>query len=166
VVNGNRNVGASMAHIIRGHRVGKVGELRLGCSVAVFDPSRQKILLMRRDDNGLWCLPSGGMEPGESASETAVREVAEETGLTVRVSGLIGVYTSPDVLVQYADGNRFQIVSLCFEAIVESGMLQVSHEATDLRFVAPSELASMPVMENQVERIEDAFGFEWEAFIR
>ena len=72
-----------MAKIITGHRVGQNGAIRVGCSAVIFDQQRQKILLTRREDNNQWCLPSGGMESGESASEACIREVEEETGLQV-----------------------------------------------------------------------------------
>lgn len=155
-----------MADLSFGERIGSLGNLRLGCSVAVFDQSRERILLMKRSDNGLWCLPSGGMEPGENVAETAVREVAEETGFNVRILGLIGVYSSPDVLVTYADGNRFQIVSLCFEARAVAGQMSVTDEAMELRFVAERELASVDIMKNHVERIHDAFHFDGQTVIR
>lgn len=145
-----------MTSITTGDRIGRLGALRLGCSVVVFDAG-ERVLLMQRTDNGLWCLPSGGMEPGESVSEAAEREVAEETGLIVRVTDLIGVYSSPHELVTYPDGNRFQIVSLCFLATVVSGDVTVSDEATAFRYVGRGDLASTSVMANHVVRIEDAF---------
>lgn len=155
-----------MAELSFGERIGKLGNLRLGCSVVVYDETREKIVLMKRDDNGLWCLPGGGMDAGESVIETAIREVLEETGLKVHILGLVGVYSSPDVLVTYADGNRFQIVSLCFEARIVDGHLSVTEEATDIRFVAENELTSLDVMENHVERINDAFHFDGTTFVR
>ena len=56
-----------MAKIITGHRIGQDGTIRVGCSAVIFDENREKILLTRREDNNQWCLPGGGMEPGESA---------------------------------------------------------------------------------------------------
>ena len=50
------------------------------------------------------------MDSGESAVETCTREVLEETGLHVQVGRLIGVYSNPHRLIEYADGNRFQHV--------------------------------------------------------
>ena len=95
-----------MSKLIYGQRVGKSATIRPGASAIIFDDTGQKVLLTCRTDNGRWCLPGGGMDPGESASECCVREVLEETGLRVRVTRLIGVYTSPDLIVEYADGNQ------------------------------------------------------------
>jgi len=50
----------------------------------VMKPDR-RVLLLRKRDEGVWCLPKGTMEPGETVEETALREVREETGLRVRL---------------------------------------------------------------------------------
>jgi ADP-ribose pyrophosphatase YjhB (NUDIX family) len=155
-----------MAKVVTGDRVGRLGRLRIGCCVVVRDASCRRILLMKRDDNGLWCLPSGGVEPGESATEAAEREAREETGLIVRVTGMIGLYSSPHVLVEYADGNRFQIVSACFEATVVGGELAATREAVEFGYFVPDELTRLDVMPNHVERIEDAFAFAGTTFVR
>lgn len=78
-------------------------------------------MLTRRADNGRWCLLGGGMESGESATEACEREVLEETGLTVRVKRLIGVYSNPNQLVIYPDGNKAHFVVLSFETQVIDG---------------------------------------------
>lgn len=62
-----------------------------------------KILLTNRDDFQVWCLPSGGVEEGESLAEAAIREIKEETGVDVELTRLVGVYSClgglPDVHV-------------------------------------------------------------------
>ncbi len=63
-----------------GERIRKEGVLRPGASALIFDEAREGVLLTRREDNGRWCLPGGGMDPGESAAEACVREVLEEMG--------------------------------------------------------------------------------------
>ena len=68
-----------------GERVGREGVLRPGASGMIFDAARERILLTRREDNGRWCIPGGGMDAGESAEEACIRELLEETGLEVRV---------------------------------------------------------------------------------
>jgi 8-oxo-dGTP pyrophosphatase MutT (NUDIX family) len=155
-----------MTELVTGDRVARHGDLRLGCSAAIFDEPRQRVLLMQRNDNGLWCLPSGGMDSGESVSETIIREVEEETGLVVGVVGLVGVYSSPHVLVRYPDGNQFQIVSLCFVAGILGGELCTTDEAVSVGYFTRDEVAAMDVMANHVERIRDAFDYEGSPFIR
>ena len=77
-------------------------------SVVIRDPDG-RLLLVKRADDGTWCLPGGRLEPGESWTECAVRECREETGLTVAVLGLFGVYSEPrDQVHTYPDGDRIQ----------------------------------------------------------
>jgi 8-oxo-dGTP pyrophosphatase MutT (NUDIX family) len=143
-----------MTQILYGARLGREGRIRVGCSAAIFDADR-RVLLTRRADNGQWCLPSGGMEPGESPSEAAVRETFEETGLHVRVTRLVGVYSDPHQLVVYADGNKVQIVAIHFEAEVIDGTLGLSEETTAFGWFSPSEVQAMELLGHHKQRILD-----------
>jgi 8-oxo-dGTP pyrophosphatase MutT (NUDIX family) len=64
-----------MARLLYGERIGRTASLKVGCSAIIFDESREKVLLQKRTDNGRWCMPGGGMDPGESAVECCIREV-------------------------------------------------------------------------------------------
>lgn len=152
--------------VIQGERVGKQGRLRVGCSATIFDASRTKILLTRRTDNGLWCLPGGGVDPGESVSETVVREVQEETGLNGKVIRMIGVYSSPDWLVEYPDGNRVQIIAMNFEVEPVNGDLSINREVSEFGYFGLDEIEQLDLMLNHHQRILDAFAQQKEAFIR
>jgi 8-oxo-dGTP pyrophosphatase MutT (NUDIX family) len=99
-----------------------------------------RLLLQRRADNGLWALPGGVQDVGEYVAETVVREVREETGIGVEVTGLVGVYSNPNHVVEYDDGEVRQQFSLCFRARPVGGRLAVSDESTDVRWVDPAEL--------------------------
>lgn len=155
-----------MAKIIQGERIGKTGRLLVGSSAIIFDPTRHKILLTRRADNGRWCLPGGQMETGESAAENCQREVWEETGLHVRVTRLIGIYTNPHRLLQYADGNSFHLVSFSFEAEIQHGELTLSNETTEFGYFTPAEIEQLDLMEHHRERITDALLNQPAAFLR
>jgi ADP-ribose pyrophosphatase YjhB (NUDIX family) len=65
----------------------------LGTAVAVLHEGR--VLLTRREDADMWCLPGGAVDDGESIARAAEREVREETGLIVRVTRLVGLYSRP-----------------------------------------------------------------------
>lgn len=63
------------------------------------------VLLHRRSDSGLWTLPGGAMEIGETMSQAVVREVEEETGIRIAIAGLVGLYTDPRHVIAYANGE-------------------------------------------------------------
>lgn len=68
-----------------------IGPLASGEAVVIRDG---KLLLVRRTDDGLWALPGGITDPGETLAQSARRELLEETGLTGRVTRLLGVFDS------------------------------------------------------------------------
>ncbi|MEZ4278001.1 MAG: NUDIX domain-containing protein [Myxococcota bacterium] len=142
----------------------------LGLSVSALVFRGHEILLMRRSDNGFWSLPGGFVEIGESVSATALREVLEETGYTVELGRLIGVYSDPKTQVvdygrkkrarqdgQGDDGGdrRIHVVNLCFEArAVEAGEATTPDETLEIGFFDPRALPE-PLVPIQRVRIED-----------
>ena len=154
-----------MAKIIIGDRVGKQGQIRAGCSAVIRD-DQGRILLTQRADNRRWCLPGGHIDPGESVAEATAREVLEETGLVIRLGRLIGVYSSPNYLVEYKDGNKAQFVSTCIAGLGLGGVLGFSYESSVVGFFVPSLLAGMDIMVTHVIRIEDALKGQEAAFVR
>jgi ADP-ribose pyrophosphatase YjhB (NUDIX family) len=146
----------TQTQVLYGERLGKQGELRVGCSATIFDEKREKVLLTRRADNGRWCLPGGRMESGESAAEACEREVLEETGLIVSVKRLIGVYSDPNQLIIYPDGNKAHIIVMNFEAQIIEGELSLSDETTDFGYFSLAEMESMPMHGKHKDRVVDA----------
>ena len=106
------------------------------------------------------------MDPGESASETCIREVMEETGLQVQVTRLIGVYTTPDMLIEYLGGNKVQPVSFSFEAEITGGELGLSDETIDFGWYTVAEIDTMDTLEHHLTRIYDAVANLTAAFFR
>lgn len=145
-----------MTQVLYGPRLGRDGQIRVGCSATIFDQNREKVLLTQRTDNGRWCLPGGGMESGESAAEACEREVWEETSLTVRVTRLIGVYSNPDQLVIYPDGNKAFFVVMSFEAEIINGELGLSDETTAFGYFSLPEMDSLLMHGLHKQRVEDA----------
>ena len=155
-----------MTQVLYGPRLGREGKLRFGRSAVIFDETGSKVLLTRRTDNGLWCIPGGAMESGESVAEACEREVFEETGLKVRVTRLVGVYSNPDQLVIYPDGTKVHIVALGFEAQVIGGELSLSNETTDAGFFSFADMENMSIHAKHKERVEDAFSNQTAAFVK
>lgn len=131
----------------------KPNSLVVAASAVVTDDSG-RILLQRRRDSGLWALPGGGMEMDDSLPGTAVREVKEETGLDVEITGLVGTYTDPRHVIAYTNGEVRRQFNVCFTARIVGGTLAISDESTELRFVPPQDLAGLPMHHTQQLRIQ------------
>ncbi len=155
----------SMVKYHIGERVGRQGRLAVGCSAAVFDSERERILLVRRSDNSRWAVPGGYMDSGETLTETCVREVLEETGLHARVKRLIGVYTNPNLLLEYPDGNCVQLVVLHFEAEPIGGKLGTSEETTDVKYFTEAEIAGLDMGSLDRSRVTDSFAVNERAMV-
>lgn len=65
-----------------------------------------QILLQQRKDNGLWGLPGGSLEPGESMEEVARRELYEETGLIAHKIKLLNIFSGMDLYYKYPHGDE------------------------------------------------------------
>jgi len=154
-----------MTQVFYGPGLGKEGMLRLGVSAILFN-DEGKFLLTQRTDNGQWCLPGGAVESGESVAEACEREVFEETGLRVRVKRLIGVYSHPDQLVVYKDGNKAFIVAIHFEAEIMGGELGLSNETTDFGYFTVEEMQKLDMLGRHKERILDTFENHTDAVIK
>ncbi|QIS24678.1 NUDIX domain-containing protein [Nocardia terpenica] len=115
-----------------------------GGSALVVD-DQGAILMQRRSDSGNWALPGGVMDIGETLEQCVIRETKEETGLDIEVTGLLGIYTDPEHVIEYADGEVRQEFNVTFYGRVRGGRIMVSDESTEVRFVHPDELGELPV---------------------
>jgi ADP-ribose pyrophosphatase YjhB (NUDIX family) len=148
-----------------GPDVSKARQLRPSVA-AIIRNDDGHVLLQRRSDNGLWGLPGGGVEIGESVSTAIVREVREETGLTVQIERLVGVYSNPRFqVVRYADGNVVHYINTLFACRVVGGTLQTCEETLDLQFFDPTRLPEGMLVSHLI-RVQDAVANRPEGFIR
>ena len=134
-------------------------------AVTAFVVNDGHVLLIRRTDNELWALPGGGQDFGESISETVVRETKEETGVDVVVVGLVGLYTNPNHLIEYSDGEVRQQFSICFRAEYLSGEPTPSDESSDVRWVDRDQLDALPIHPSMRLRIDHGFEQRSEPYI-
>ncbi len=119
----------------------------LGACIAIIQDD--KILLTKREDFEVWCLPGGHTEPGESIAQTAIREAYEETGLTVRLQHLVGLYSRP------AWKHGHNVALFCAE-VVEGNMTPQVEEVIDIGWFGLDELPH-DLLVGHHQRILDAF---------
>jgi ADP-ribose pyrophosphatase YjhB (NUDIX family) len=107
----------------------------------VRDGDGRVLLILRANDpgRGLWSVPAGRIEAGETSAEAAVREVREETGLEV----VLG-----EVLWRGAVG---EFVVEDFAATVSGGVLRAGDDAADARWFTADEVRGLPLSENLLD---------------
>lgn len=117
----------------------------------------KQILLIHKIDNNYWALPGGAMEIGESIKDAAVREVMEETGINIELTGLVGIYTDPQHVMAYDDGEVRQEFSVCFHARVTGGTVRHDNiETKAVQWVDPSMISKLHIHPSMRLRINDA----------
>lgn len=94
-----------------------------------------RILLIRRTDNDLYAIPGGALELGETLTQAAEREVMEETGIAVEITGLVGIFSNPRHVIEFEDGEVRQEFSVCFRAKPTGGDLRTSNESKEVLWV-------------------------------
>ena len=117
-----------------------------------------RLLLVRRRDSGVWELPGGRVDIGESAQGAGIRETAEEAGLVVRITGLVGLYTRPGQIVRGADG----VVRQQFAVVVRAEQVGLSAPCPDgietdaVAWVVREDLEGLAIEPATRVRIDDA----------
>jgi 8-oxo-dGTP diphosphatase len=108
-------------------------EWRRAAVYVVCRDSRNRLLLTRfaqpgHPDTGKWTMPGGGMEWGESAEATALRELAEETGLTATLGQVIGVFSRWYTGLESVAGKAGHVVGVLYEGIDARGSLRATFD--------------------------------------
>lgn len=124
---------------------------KLMVDVVIPDEQGRVVLIERAGEpfRGRWALPGGFVEVGETVEEAAVREAAEETGMAVEVSRLIGVYSDPE------RDPRGHNVSVAFLARVVGGDLEAASDAAEAAVIDPS---TVELAFDHARIVEDAMG--------
>lgn len=120
-----------------------------GLAVIVAVIHEDKVLLTKREDFEVWCLPGGGVEEGESLAEAGIREAKEETGLDVELTRLVGVYSR-------MGGGMHAVHAVLFTAKPIGGELQTQpHETIEVAYFPFDELPDEMLFGHK-KRIQDA----------
>jgi ADP-ribose pyrophosphatase YjhB (NUDIX family) len=124
-----------------------------------------RVLLIHRTDNDLWALPGGAQEFGEYIAQTAVRETQEETGVDIEVTGVVGIYTNPNHVVEYSDGEVRQQFSICFRARPVGGEPRPSDESSEVEWVRQEALDTLSIHPSMRLRIDHGYEHRAEPYI-
>lgn len=133
-------------------------EIILNFSGGIVTNQNNEILLQLRSDKKLWGLPGGAIEKGESVERAAIREVLEETGLQVKVTELLGIYSN--YFDTYPNGDKAQTITTMFIFETIEGSISFDHiETLDLRFFSRDNLPEI-VNQQHEDAIKDYFSGE------
>ncbi|WP_017597016.1 NUDIX domain-containing protein [Nocardiopsis lucentensis] len=118
-----------------------------------------RLLLLKRTDNYLWTIPTGAVKKGESVGTGAIRECREETGLDIEITGLVGVFSTPDHVIAYWHGDKLdevrQPINICVRGRVVGGRIAPApDEALEVRWVDPADLGEYPIAPALRQRID------------
>jgi ADP-ribose pyrophosphatase YjhB (NUDIX family) len=125
--------------------------MRVRCVGAIVHDAGGRLLVIRRGHppgEGLWSLPGGRVEAGESDAAAVARELAEETGLRVEAGRLVGRFERPG-----ASGVTYDIYD--YAATVTGGTLVAGDDASDARWTALEELRGLPTTDGLLEALAD-----------
>jgi 8-oxo-dGTP diphosphatase len=105
-----------------------------------------RLLLVRRCDSGAWELPGGRVDVGENAVDAAVRETAEEAGVRVVVTGLVGLFSDPGLVIRSRGGEVRQQFAVLFRARAVGGAPRADLEETsEAAWVALDDIPGLPM---------------------
>ncbi|MBF8188578.1 NUDIX domain-containing protein [Nonomuraea sp. K274] len=125
--------------------------MRVNCVGAIIFDASDRLLLIKRGHPpgmGLWSIPGGRLEPGETDAAALRREVLEETGLRVEVGRLAGTVDRPG-----PGGVTYEIRD--YLASVAGGVAAAGDDAADVRWCTADELARLPLSEGLLESLTD-----------
>ncbi|HEY3345894.1 MAG TPA: NUDIX domain-containing protein [Anaerolineaceae bacterium] len=135
--------------------------LMVGAGIIFLD-ERNRALLFRREDNGLWSITGGALEPGETVEETARREAFEETGLAAGDLELLGVFSGPESFHTYPNGDQVYNVTIVYLSRLPRGEMRfLDGEVTEVGTFSAQDLPGeisppdRPILQAYVHWLED-----------
>ena len=133
------------------HHVTESGYATPKTDVRAFILRDGKLLMVREAEDGLWSLPGGWADVGDTPSTAVCREVAEETGLQVKATKLLGVWDRNLHGHPPLPWHVYKLIFLCEET---GGSLAINHETTSLGFFDINELPPLSLTRIVAEELE------------
>lgn len=131
---------------------------RVAVGAVVF--RKHRVLLVQRGQapaEGLWAIPGGSVEIGETLQEAAEREIREETGVIIRAREPIFTF---DAIEKDGEGRvRFHYVIVDLLADYVAGTPRPSADAVDAGWVSAEQLSQRKVSQKTLQLLKDRFGF-------
>ncbi len=135
---------------------------KVAVNAVVFN-DKKEVLLAKRTDNGMWCIPGGHVDLGETLAQACLRELYEETGLRGEVIRLVGIYSDPQNSLHIAQGSEWHTVRVSFLCKVVGGTMTASEETSEIKYFEMDHLPTL--ITDHAQRIRDAFRGGSEAVI-
>ena len=129
--------------------VGHAPIMATAASCIIYDDNKG-ILFEKRTDNGMWCIPGGSLELGESLEEALLREVKEETGLDIFDPVFLDVKANIHII--YPNQDEVYYTDVVYYSTEYDGDLEHDSESTELKWFKLDELPDN-IMDTQIEFI-------------
>jgi 8-oxo-dGTP pyrophosphatase MutT (NUDIX family) len=113
--------------------------LVVGAGILVLD-AQNRLLLLKRTDNGFWGIPGGSLEPGEVVEDAAKRETREETNLEIGEMSLFGVFSGPQLYYKYPNGDEVYNVSIVYWSCDWRGEIKLNEEHSEWQWFAAGDI--------------------------
>lgn len=127
---------------------------KLGVSVSVWRDGKVLLVERGKEPRGIWAFPGGHVEPGEKLEAAAARELFEETGLTARLAGLVGLY---EVIRRDAAGEiSLHYVIACFLGHAGPGEPVAASDAAAAEWADPETLGRFALAPNIADAVAKA----------
>jgi 8-oxo-dGTP pyrophosphatase MutT (NUDIX family) len=113
--------------------------LMVGTATLIVD-TNNRLLMMKRSDNGSWGLPGGGVELGEELKTAAARKLGEETGLEADQLDLFGIFSGREFFYRYPNGDEVYRIMIVYLAQAWHGEVSLNDEHTGCDWFAAADI--------------------------
>lgn len=122
---------------------------------AVIVNDKNQILLLHRRDNNKWAIPGGTLEYNESIEQCLIREIKEETNLDIEIIKVFKIYSDPEAIIAYLDGEIRREFNVVYLAKVLSNEVIIDEESSQFSWIDIEQVHLMPLSLSQKRRILD-----------